>query len=119
MTVEGVPFFRPDISEMEIAEVVAALRSGWLTTGPWVKRFEEEFSAAVGSPHAVAVNSCTAALHLAVQALGLKSGETGAYDDLCRYGGGLRYLGGFPIVVDCDPLTLNVDLNDNRHRLAA
>ena len=52
-----VPFFRPDIREPEIDEVVASLRSGWLTTGPRVKRFEEEFAAAVGAPHAVAVNS--------------------------------------------------------------
>ncbi|MFP5288293.1 MAG: DegT/DnrJ/EryC1/StrS family aminotransferase, partial [Thermoanaerobaculia bacterium] len=66
----NVPFFRPELSEAEIAEVVAVLRSGWLTTGPRVKRFEEDLAAAVGAPHAVAVNSCTAALHLAVEALG-------------------------------------------------
>ncbi|HEY1434420.1 MAG TPA: DegT/DnrJ/EryC1/StrS family aminotransferase, partial [Thermoanaerobaculia bacterium] len=46
-----VPFFRPDVREEEVSEVVAALRSGWLTTGPRVKRFEEEFAAAVGAPH--------------------------------------------------------------------
>ena len=66
----AVPFFRPNVTDAEIDEVVAALRSGWLTTGPRVKRFEEEFAEAVGAPHAVAVNSCTAALHLAVEALG-------------------------------------------------
>ena len=66
-----VAFFRPELREPEIEEVVAAVRSGWLTTGPRVKRFEGEFAAAVRAPHAVAMNSCTAALHLAVHALRL------------------------------------------------
>ena len=70
-----VSFYRPDLGEPEIDEVVAALRSGWLTTGPRVKRFEEEFAEAVCAPHAVAMNSCTAALHLAVHALGLQPGR--------------------------------------------
>jgi len=121
MNQETVPFFRPDVSEMEIAEVVAALRSGWLTTGPRVKRFEEEFSAAVGSPHAVAVNSCTAALHLAVEALGLQSGEAVLVPTMTFAATAevVRYLGAFPILVDCDPLTLNIDLKDARRKLAA
>ena len=62
----NVPFFRPNIGQAEIDEVVAVLRSGWLTTGPRVQRFEQAFSEAVGARHAVAVNSCTAAMHLAV-----------------------------------------------------
>jgi perosamine synthetase len=70
-----VPFFRPSISEAEIAEVVGCLRSGWLTTGPVTRRFEQEFAQSVGAKYAVALNSCTAALHLAVEALGLKAGE--------------------------------------------
>ena len=70
-----IPFFRPSVSEPEIAEVVACLRSGWLTTGPRTKQFEDDFAAAVVARHAVAVNSCTAALHLAVEALGLSQGQ--------------------------------------------
>ncbi|MCB1035596.1 MAG: DegT/DnrJ/EryC1/StrS aminotransferase family protein, partial [Acidobacteria bacterium] len=70
-----VPFFRPDLAEAEIEEVAQTLRSGWLTTGPRVRRFEEEFAAAVGAAHAVALNSCTAALHLAVECLGLGPGK--------------------------------------------
>ena len=58
MTNLAVPFFRPDLSGGEIDEVVATLKSGWLTTGPRTKRFEEEFAAAVGARHALAVNSC-------------------------------------------------------------
>src|SRR5438105_675690 len=63
VTISSVPFFRPSVGEEEIAQVVATLRSGWLTTGPRVREFEQEFAAAVGARHAVAVNSCTAALH--------------------------------------------------------
>jgi perosamine synthetase len=66
-----VPFFRPSLTEAETQEVLDTLRSGWLTTGEKVKRFEAGFAGAVGSRNAVAVNSCTAALHLAVEALGL------------------------------------------------
>jgi perosamine synthetase len=115
-----VPFFRPDIREPEIEEVGASLRSGWLTTGPRVKRFEEEFAAAVGAPHAVAVNSATAALHLAVEALGLKAGEAVLVPTMTFAATAevVRYLGAHPILVDCDPVTTNLDLDDARRKLA-
>ena len=82
-----VPFFRPSIGEAEIEEVSACLRSGWLTTGPRTRQFEAGFAAAVGAGHALAVNSCTAALHLAVEALGLQTrpGRARAHDDLRRH----------------------------------
>src|SRR5215213_3876060 len=67
----NVPFMRPELGEEEIGEVIETLRSGWLTTGAKVKLFERNFAEAVGAPFAVALNSCTAALHLAVEALGL------------------------------------------------
>ena len=67
----GVPFHRPDLGDAEIQGVCATLRSGWLTTGARVREFEYQFAAAVGAPHAVAVNSGTSALHLGVEALGL------------------------------------------------
>ena len=118
---QSVPFFRPNISDAEIDEVVATLRSGWLTTGPRVKRFEEEFAQAVGAPHAVAVNSCTAALHLAVEALGLKAGEAVVVPTLTFAATAeiVRYLGAIPLLVDCDPVTLNVDLDDAGRKLDA
>ena len=109
-----VAFFRPDLSGGEIEEVVATLRSGWLTTGPRVKRFEEKFRSAVGGRHAIAVNSATAALHLAVEALGLKAGE-GVLVPTMTFAATaevVRYLGGVPILVDCDPVTGNLDLSD-------
>jgi dTDP-4-amino-4,6-dideoxygalactose transaminase len=116
-----VPFFRPNISDAEIDEVVATLRSGWLTTGPRVKRFEEEFAAAVGAPYAVAVNSCTAALHLAVEALNLKAGEAVIVPTLTFAATAeiVRYLGAIPLLVDCDAETLNLDLEDAGRKLDA
>jgi perosamine synthetase len=70
-----VPCFRSTITETEIEEVRECLRSGWLTTGPRTREFETTFAEQVGANHAVAVNSCTAALHLAVEALGLSAGQ--------------------------------------------
>lgn len=75
MTEALVPFHRPSISEEEIAEVVATLRSGWLTTGPRTARLEREFSQYLGSVHAVSVNSATAGLHLSLAALGIGPGD--------------------------------------------
>ena len=116
-----VPFFRPDLSSAEVDEVVAALRSGWLTTGPRVRRFEEDFASAVGGKHAVAVNSCTAALHLAVEALGLKAEEAVLVPAMTFAATAevIRYLGAIPILVDCEPVTLNMDLEDAARKLEA
>lgn len=120
MSDRKVPFFRPDLSGGEIEEVVEALRSGWLTTGPRVRRFEQEFAAAVGGSHAVAVNSCTAALHLAVEALGLKAGQAVLVPTMTFAASAevVRYLGAIPVLVDCDPVTLNMDLEDASRKLA-
>ncbi|HYT33230.1 MAG TPA: DegT/DnrJ/EryC1/StrS family aminotransferase [Thermoanaerobaculia bacterium] len=120
MTIESVPFFRPSVGDGEIDQVAAVLRSGWLTTGPRVRQFEEEFAAAVGARHAVAVNSCTAALHLAVEALGLSPGGGVLIPTMTFAATGeiLRYLGAVPILVDCDPVTLNMDLADAARKVA-
>lgn len=69
-----VPFHRPSIGREEIEAIVAVLQSGWLTTGPRTARFEHEFRSYIGAPHAQAVNSCTAGLHLALAALGVGPG---------------------------------------------
>src|SRR5437762_5820471 len=113
-----IPFFRPLIGENEIDEVVATLRSGWLTSGARVKRFEHEFAAAVDAPHAIALNSGTAALHLAVEALGLKAGQRVLVPTMTFAATAevVRYQGAIPILVDCDPVTLNMDLEDARQR---
>ena len=70
-----IPFHVPSIGSEELQEVEATLRSGWLTTGPRTAQFEREFKAYVGSSHAIAVNSCTAGLHVALAALGIGEGD--------------------------------------------
>lgn len=121
MTKIDVPYFRPAITDAEIDEVVSALRSGWLTSGPKVKQFEREFALAAGASHSMAVNSCTAALHLAVEALGLKAGQAVLVPTMTFAATAeiVRYMGAFPVLVDCDPVTLNLDLGDARRKLDA
>ena len=71
----SLPLSRPTLGEEEIREIIEVIRSGWITSGPRIKRFEEEFARYVGARHAVAVNSCTGALHLAVLAHGIGPGD--------------------------------------------
>ena len=102
-----LPFALPDIGEAEIAEVVDTLRSGWITTGPKTRRFEEDFAAWLGEPalHALAVNSATAGLHLALEALGIGPGDevittTHTFTATAEV---VRYLGADVVLVDIDP----------------
>jgi perosamine synthetase len=120
-TKKSVPFFRPEVGEEEIREVVEVLRSGWLTSGPRTKRFEAEFQEAVSARHAVAVNSCTAALHLAVDALGLGEGDLVLVPAMTFAATAevVRYQGAFPILVDCDPITFHMDLGDAQAKIQA
>jgi dTDP-4-amino-4,6-dideoxygalactose transaminase len=106
-----LPFFRPDIREEEIAEVVDALRNGWLTTGPKTRRFEQDFARYMGSDvETVAVNSATAGLHLALEAAGIGPGDeviTTTYT-FTATAEVIRYLGAHPVFVDVDDKTLNL-----------
>lgn len=115
----SVPFFRPELSDDAVGEVVDTLRSGWLTTGPKTARFEEAFAEAVGAEHAVAVSSCTAALHLATVALGLRAGQVVLVPTMTFAATAevVRYAGAVPILVDCDPRRLHMDLGDARRKL--
>jgi perosamine synthetase len=119
LTAISVPFFRPILSDAEIAEVVDTLRSGWLTTGPKVKQFEADFAAAVHAGHAMAVNSCTAALHLAVEALKLRPGQAVLIPTMTFAATAeiIRYQGAIPVLIDCDGETLNLDLEDAARKL--
>lgn len=107
-----LPFALPDIGNEEIAEVVDSLRSGWLTTGPKTKRFEAAFAQFLGEDlEAVAVNSATAGLHLALEAIGIGPGDeviTTPYT-FTATGEVIRYLGADPVFVDVDTRTLNID----------
>lgn len=108
-----LPFALPEIGEEEIAEVVDTLRSGWVTTGPKARRFEQDFAAFLGAPglEAIAVNSATAGLHLALEALGIGPGDevittTHTFTATAEV---VRYLGADVVLVDIDPATLNID----------
>ena len=106
-----LPFALPEIGEEEISEVVDCLRSGWLTTGPRVKRFEEAFAERLGVKHALAVNSGTAGLHLALEAAGVGPGDKVVTTVMTFTATAevARYLGADPVFVDIDPETLNMD----------
>lgn len=114
-----VPFQRPSIGEDEIREVVETLRSGWLTSGPKVKRFEKEFAEAVNAEYAIAVNSCTAALHLAVEALNLRPNQAVLVPTMTFAATSeiLLYKNAVPILVDCDSQTGNMNLRDAEEKL--
>jgi perosamine synthetase len=107
-----LPFAFPVIEEEEISEVLDVLKSGWVTTGPKVKLFEKEFGEYIGCKHAIAVNSCTAALHLALEAIGI-----GERDEIitspmtfAATSEVIRYFKARPVFVDIDPTTMNLDV---------
>ena len=113
MRTEFLPFSTPTIEDAEINEVVDSLRSGWITTGPKVKRFEEAFRTYVGAPFAVPLSSATAGLHLTLLALQIRPGDeiittpmtfasTVSMIILC---------GGTPVLADIEPGTLNIDVS--------
>jgi dTDP-4-amino-4,6-dideoxygalactose transaminase len=111
MRTEYLPFHLPEIGEEEIQAVTETLRSGWLTTGPRVKQFEADFASFVGIKHAIALNSCTAALHLALEAAGIGRDDevivpTMTFTATAEV---VNYLNARAVLVDCQPDTLNID----------
>jgi dTDP-4-amino-4,6-dideoxygalactose transaminase len=113
MNAPFLPFALPEIGDEEIAEVVDTLKSGWVTTGPKAKRFEQAFVEFLGDPslEAIAVNSATAGLHLALEAVGIGPGDevittTHTFTASAEV---VRYLGADVKLVDIDPATLNID----------
>ncbi|MDB4956614.1 MAG: UDP-4-amino-4-deoxy-L-arabinose--oxoglutarate aminotransferase [Myxococcales bacterium] len=108
-----LPFALPDTNEAEVSAVSEVIRSGWLTTGTQVRAFEAAFAKYVGARHAIAVNSCTAAMHLALEALGVKAGDkviTTPYT-FAATAEVIRYMGAHPLFVDVRPDTLNIDID--------
>jgi dTDP-4-amino-4,6-dideoxygalactose transaminase len=104
-------FSPPLIGEEEIAEVVDTLRSDWITTGPKVAQFEAEFAAAVSAPAAIALNSCTAALHTALMASGIGPGDEVITTPLTFAAtvNVIEHVGARPVLVDVEPDTLTID----------
>jgi dTDP-4-amino-4,6-dideoxygalactose transaminase len=106
-----LPVARPVLGEAETAEVMDSLRSGWITTGPKVQKFEEAFRAYAGARHAIAISSCTAALHVSYAALGIGPGDEIVTTPLtfCATANMAVVLGAKPVFVDVDRHTLNLD----------
>jgi len=104
-------FGSPALEQEDIDEVVACLKSRWIGTGPRTAQFERDFAAYKGVPSAVALHSCTAALHLAMVALNLKPGDEVITTPLtfCATVNAVLHAGGTPVLADVDPATLNID----------
>ena len=119
---EFIPFSVPEISNEEINEVVDTLQSGWITTGPKVKQFESDFKDFVGSSvEAIAVNSATAGLHLALEALGVGEGDEVIIPSLTFTATAevVRYLGANVRILDVNPITLNIDIKAIRAAISS
>lgn len=117
----NVPFHRVSIGEEEAQAVAEVLTGGWMTMGPRTLEFEQEFARYVDARYAVAVSSCTAALHLAYECIGLKSGDevlipTTTFTATAET---VTYCGARPVLVDIDPLTMNMDVADARRRVTS
>lgn len=116
---EFLPFGVPVIGEEEIAEVVDTLRSGWIGQGKRVERFEREFAEAVDAPHAIAVSSCTAALHLSLVVAGVSPGDEVIVPAMtfAASATAVEHAHGTPVFCDVDPTTLLIDLEDCERRI--
>ena len=106
-----LPFALPVIEEEEISEVLDVLKSAWITTGPKAKLFEKEFARYIGCKHAIAVNSCTAALHLALEAIGIREGDEIITSPMTFAATAevIRYFKAKPLFADIDSETMNLD----------
>jgi dTDP-4-amino-4,6-dideoxygalactose transaminase len=115
-----IPFHRPSIGEEEISEVVDTLRSGWLTTGPRTARFEQEFREYVGASHAAAVNSATAALHLALAAMNIGPGDEVITTPMtfCATVQAILHVGATPVLADIGA-DGNIDPEEIARRITA
>jgi len=114
-------FGSPLIEQQEIDEVVASLKSGWLGTGPKVDKFEEMFREYKGSRYAMALNSCTAALHLSMLAIGIKPGDEVIVPTMtfAATANAVIHAGGIPIFADCEQETMNIDPGDIERKISS
>jgi dTDP-4-amino-4,6-dideoxygalactose transaminase len=106
-----LPFGAPHFGQEEYDEVLDTLRSGWISTGPKTKQFEQEFAAYVGAKYAVGLNSCTAGLHLSLVVSGIGPGDEVIVPTL-TFGATanvVEHVGARPVLVDIDPVTLTID----------
>ena len=116
-----IPIARPSLGEAELEAVRRPLLSGWLTQGPEVAAFEQEFAAFVGAPHACAVSNCTTALHLALRAVGVGAGDeviTVSHSFIAT-ANAIRYCARVPVFVDMQPDTYNIDPARDRRAISS
>src|SRR5271165_2393238 len=114
-----VPFHRAPVGDDEAHAVCEVIRSGWLTMGPKTFEFEKEFAKYVGADHAIAVSTGTAALHLSLEAAGIRAGDevllpTTTFTATAE---AVTYLGARPVLIDVDPVTMNLDPEDAARRI--
>jgi perosamine synthetase len=121
MRTQFLPFAAPYLGDEEIDEVVGCLRAGWLTTGAKVRQFEADFRGFVGARHALAVNSCTSALHLALEAIGVGEGDEVITTPMTftATAAVIEHLRARPVFVDCESGTLNMDPTGIERRVTA
>jgi len=114
-------FGSPLIEQPEIDEVTASMKSGWLGTGPKVHKFEEMFKEYKGSKHAMALNSCTAALHLSMLAIGIKPGDEVIVPSMtfAATANSVIHAGGIPVFADCEKDTMNIDPADIKRKITS
>jgi len=116
-----IPFHSADVGEEEAQAAAEVIRSGWLTMGPKTIEFEKRFASYVGAKHAIGVSSCTAGLHLALDAIGLKQGDevlvpTTTFTATAEV---VAYFKAKPVLVDVDAESLCIDLDDAERRITA
>jgi len=123
MTVNAIPFAKPFFFDEDIESIKdrieEVLRSGWLTDGPVVRQFEEEFACFVGTKYTIGVNSCTAALHATLLALGLRRGDEVIVpsDTFVATANAALYVSAKPVFADSDPQTFNISVSDIERRI--
>lgn len=115
----SVPFHRACVGEEEVKAVAEVIRSGWITMGPKTFEFEKQFASYIGAEHAIAVSTGTAALHLSLEAAGVQAGDEVLIPTttFTATGEAVTYVGARPVLVDIDPMTMNMDLTDAASRI--
>lgn len=118
-SVLSVPFHRAPLGEEEVEAVAEVIRSGWITMGPKTFEFEKEFASYIGVEHAIAVSTGTAALHLSLEAAGVQAGDEVLIPTttFTATGEAVTYVGARPVLVDIDPITMNIDPLDAAQRV--
>jgi dTDP-4-amino-4,6-dideoxygalactose transaminase len=119
MRISFLPFGSPLIGKEEIEEVIKTLKSGWISTGPKVREFEEKFKAYIGGRYALAVNSCTAGLHLALKVIGIKEEDEVLVPTLtfAATANVITHLGGKVVFVDSEPIIGNISIEDLKKKI--